>query len=52
MSKIFIQTNDERFKEIIAKMRQNNSDISEEIVKAVLLAWAESLPQETDYIPD
>lgn len=52
MSKIFIQTDDERFKSIIAKMRENNSDISEEIVKAVLLAWAESLPQETECIPN
>ena len=48
MNKVFIQTNNKEFKKIVAKWRKGNSDISEEIVKAVLLAYSATLlPQNT-----
>lgn len=51
MCKLFIQTNDRKFKKLVARWRKNNSDISKEIVKSVLLAYeAALLPQNTEYI--
>lgn len=47
MCKLFIQTNDRKFKKLVAKWRKGNSDISEEIVNAVLLAYSATLLPQT-----